>query len=89
MVIEYPFRNLNNKVFPDLKNYKFNISLNIIDTQVEIVEGWALGNLYVKINEEFICPFRINTNLLPPTHLSTTKFYYDYNKQAFIFEYNN
>lgn len=87
--IEYPFRNLDNKVYPDLHEYKFEISLNNINLSVEIIEGWSLGNLYVRINNDFICPFRINTNLLPPTIISSNRLYYDYNKQAFIFEYES
>lgn len=87
--LEYPFRNLDNKVYPDLQDYKFEISLNNIDTTVEIIEGWALGKLYVRINNDFICPYRINTNLLPPSEVITNKLYYDYNKQAFVFEYES
>lgn len=85
----FQFRNLDNKIYPDLNNYKFEISLNNIDTTVEVIEGWALGNLYVRINGDQVYPYRINTNLLPPSYGRTNKLYYDYNKQAFVFEYES
>lgn len=81
---EINFKNINNKEFPNLENYEFSFYLAEIDKTIIIKEEWARGVLYIVI-DDFLCPFRINTNLLPPIYGSYFDLRYDYNQQKFIF----
>lgn len=81
---EVNFKNINNKEFPNLNDYEFSFYLADIDKTIIIREEWARGILFVII-DDFLCPFRINTNLLPPLYGSEFDLRYSYSQQKFIF----
>lgn len=84
IIQEIDFKNINNKEFPDLKDYEFSFYLADIDKTIIIREEWTRGVIYVLI-DDFICPFRINTNLLPPIYGNFFDLRYNYTQQKFIF----
>lgn len=80
----YPFRIINRE-YPDLNNYKFTINIPNKNLQINIIEQWATGTLYVSIPDtQYQIPLRYNTNLLPSLITDNT-LYYDIDRQAFIY----
>lgn len=85
IIEKFTFRNMSGCDYPDLVNYTFTFNLSIIDTTILVIEDMGTGKLWVKVNEDFICPFRSNTNLLPSTLSYKYSLVYDYYQQSFIF----
>lgn len=80
----YDFRIIDG-VYPDLVNYKYDLSLPDININAYIVEQWATGDLYFVISDtNYQIPIRYNTNLLPSLFTNYT-LYYDLDRQMFIF----
>lgn len=80
----YDFRIIDG-IYPDMTDYKYDLSLPDVNINASIVEQWSTGELYFSIPDtSYQIPLRYNTNLLPSL-LTNYTLYYDLNKQMFIF----
>lgn len=83
----YSFRIINNN-YPDLVDYNYIINIPNKDLQVVIKPQIGTNKLYVVINDDYIVPFRINTNLLPSSY-NNCKLLYNNIDQIFEFYYDS
>jgi len=81
----YSFRIINN-TYPDLVDYNYIINIPNMDIQIVIKPQIGTNKLYIVIDDNYIIPFRINTNLLPCKY-NNYKLIYNNIQQQFEFYY--